>query len=387
MRKAGLMLFVLFIPMLVMAEDARKTVGVADFSATNAPAGEAIALSQLVRSAVVRSNAFVVVDKKNMDKLLAEQAFQQTGCTSQECAVKLGKILNVQKMVVGDYTTLGSVRYLMVHLVDVESGQIEKSTTEKGFSVNDADIVANRIASRLTDTRVQDETALPPVAVNQEPTAANKPHEKWWLSAGAGFSLANGKVTANISKIKNSVGNSMTFNENDPSLQYKRIAPTVMAGFRTPITANKRMGIGFEGAFGSFQMDEPITGPSNNAPLETVSIIPGNVSFGSGTALLYYNTGKFNILGGMEFSRMAIAFSKSTVKIATGERKLPTASTVINSMNIRVGAEYMVNDRFSVEGNLIIAAGAPTGESTNDEYSVKVAMEDIVLRLLARVNF
>lgn len=388
MRKYTGLLLALTVATSSWAADAKKTVAIADFTSTNAPAGESVALSQLVRSAVVRSNAFIVVDKKNMDSLLAEQAFQQTGCTSQECAVKLGKILNVQKMVVGDYTLMGNVRYLMVQLVDVESGQIEKSTTEKGFGPGEADTVANRIASRLTETRVAEEAALPPAAADRETGGANKPYEKWWITAGAGFSLANGKVTADISKVTDGAGNALSFAQKTPQMQYKRIAPTVMAGFRAPITDDKRMGVGCEFSAGSFQMSEPISEPSIGANPETVSIIPGDVSFGSGAALVYYNTGKFNILGGLEYSHMAIGFNKSTVKTATGERSMADAKTTIDSFNVRAGAEYMINNRFSVEGNLIIAAGAPKGESTSKGgYSVTVEMEDIVLRLLARVNF
>ena len=77
------------------AEEAKRvTVAVMDFAAANASAQDAAIVSNFVRMAMVRLGVFAVVDKKNMDRVLQEQAFQQTGCTSQECAVKLGKLLN-----------------------------------------------------------------------------------------------------------------------------------------------------------------------------------------------------------------------------------------------------------------------------------------------------
>src|SRR5690348_3252693 len=128
---------------------AAETIAIMDFTAANASASEAVAVSGFVRNAVVRAGTYTVVDKKNMDKILGEQAFQQTGCTSQECAVKLGKLLNVKKMVVGEYTMLGGTRFLTASLVDVESGRIERSGKIKGFEVGNADEAADQLVEQL----------------------------------------------------------------------------------------------------------------------------------------------------------------------------------------------------------------------------------------------
>jgi len=109
------------------ATEEKQAVAIMDFAASNAPATEASIMADFVRSAMVRSGKFRVVDKKNMESILAEQAFQQTGCTSQECAVKLGKLLNVKKMIVGNYGMLGGIRYMSANLVNVETGEIERS--------------------------------------------------------------------------------------------------------------------------------------------------------------------------------------------------------------------------------------------------------------------
>lgn len=128
----------------------KSTIAIMDFSASNAPTGEAVVLSGFVRSAVVRCGKFRVVDKKNMENILAEQAFQQTGCTSSECAVKLGKILNVNRMVVGEYAVMGGVKFLTGSLVDVESGEIIRTGKVKGFEVGDADQAADKLVEQLT---------------------------------------------------------------------------------------------------------------------------------------------------------------------------------------------------------------------------------------------
>ena len=133
----------------VRAGETDMTVAVLDFEANNASATDAAVLTELVRSALVNTRAIILVDKKNMQAIMAEQAFQQTGCTTDGCAVKLGRLLNVRKIVMGNYSVLGGKRYLMARVVDVETGKVEQSATEKGFDLDSADRAVTALASGL----------------------------------------------------------------------------------------------------------------------------------------------------------------------------------------------------------------------------------------------
>ena len=156
MKQGILAVMMLLSAAISVAEDAPKdqkaakdTVAVMEFTGINASPSEAAVVSEFVRSAVIQSGDFIVVDKKNMDKILAEQAFQQSGCTSDECAVKLGKVLNTQKIIVGSYSMMGQTRFMNARLVDVETGKIEASAKEKGFSPNDADSASESLVAKL----------------------------------------------------------------------------------------------------------------------------------------------------------------------------------------------------------------------------------------------
>ncbi len=128
---------------------AKEVVAIMDLAANNASAGDASVVSEFVRTAAVRIGKYDVVEKKNMERILAEQAFQQTGCTTDECAVKLGKVLNAQKMVVGTYSVFEGTRAITLRLVDVETGKVEKSEMEKGFTPDTVDRAADNAVTRL----------------------------------------------------------------------------------------------------------------------------------------------------------------------------------------------------------------------------------------------
>ena len=125
-------------------------VAILDFKASNTSEADAATNSDFVRSAFVRTGAYSVVDKGNMERILAEQAFQQTGCTESGCAVKLGNLLSVHKVVVGNYSVMDGVKFLTASIVDVETGRIERTGSVKGFAVGDADEAAGNLVAILT---------------------------------------------------------------------------------------------------------------------------------------------------------------------------------------------------------------------------------------------
>jgi len=88
---------------------------------------ETITLGNRLRSMLVKTNAFIVLERGQMDDVLSEQGFQQTGCTTTECAVEMGRLLNVQKMISGTIGKLGKTYTIDLSLIDVQTAQIEKS--------------------------------------------------------------------------------------------------------------------------------------------------------------------------------------------------------------------------------------------------------------------
>jgi len=105
------------------------------------------ALADLLATELVKIRKFDCVDRANLQKVLREQAFQQTGCTEQACAVRLGNLLNVQKIVVGSVSKLGATIILTVNIIDVERGRIDLAERESATALEAfIEKVANLVA-------------------------------------------------------------------------------------------------------------------------------------------------------------------------------------------------------------------------------------------------
>ncbi|MEK7477649.1 MAG: hypothetical protein AAB152_18675 [Candidatus Coatesbacteria bacterium] len=137
------------------AEDTgtKLNVAVADLKPEGVSSSDAAVISELLRAELVMVGTLNVVEKANMDKILAEHAFQQSGCTAQDCAVKLGKILNVRRMIVGSFGKFMNRFYITVRVVDVTTGKVLFSDTERmGVNAEVQDAVhalAGRVAKRM----------------------------------------------------------------------------------------------------------------------------------------------------------------------------------------------------------------------------------------------
>jgi len=105
----------------------QTTVAVLEFETEGLDNISSSALSSIVRREVRNNKEYRLIDRNMMKAVLEEQGFQQSGCVSSECAVQVGELLGVQKMVTGTISALGSLYLVEILILDVGTGLIEKS--------------------------------------------------------------------------------------------------------------------------------------------------------------------------------------------------------------------------------------------------------------------
>ena len=86
------------------------------------------AVTNRFESELLATDSFKIVERRNIDKILKEQGFQQSGaCDNSECSVEIGQLLSVQGIFTGELTKTGKTWSLSVKRTDVGSGQTEFS--------------------------------------------------------------------------------------------------------------------------------------------------------------------------------------------------------------------------------------------------------------------
>lgn len=114
---------------IASSQDYKLVVSILDFKGTDVSEKILKASYQRLETSLIQSNRFTVVDKKERDEVLKEQAFQQSGLCDDECIVDLGKNLGAEYLVVGELIELPGFYQINIKILSVETGETTKKVT------------------------------------------------------------------------------------------------------------------------------------------------------------------------------------------------------------------------------------------------------------------
>lgn len=149
MKKVLTILIMIFFTIPLSAQE-KMRIAIMDFEAKDIPKADALKISELIRNDMINSGSFTVVERAQMDKILNEQGFQQTGCTDISCAVEIGKILSTKKILVGTVMQLGDNIVITGRVVDVEKGTAEFSEKQSAANKNEVFSAVTLFVGNLT---------------------------------------------------------------------------------------------------------------------------------------------------------------------------------------------------------------------------------------------
>ncbi|UCD85450.1 MAG: tetratricopeptide repeat protein, partial [Deltaproteobacteria bacterium] len=79
---------------------------------------------------ITNSRKYKVLGRAHREQLLQGQGLQLKDCVSSECAVRIGQLLDVGKIVTGSISKTGMTYYINAQLVNVKTGVVENAAYE-----------------------------------------------------------------------------------------------------------------------------------------------------------------------------------------------------------------------------------------------------------------
>lgn len=184
---------------------------------------EALTISDVLRSEIIKSDIFNIIERGKVDEVLKEQGFQQTGCTTSECYVAMGQLIGADKLITGSIGKLGERYIVSVRVLDVATGRILKDETAK-FEGKIEKLIDKTIPD-IARSVCMFESAGPVRGVAAAPRAEMRPPSSSVLreKKPKGFLLLryglfiSGAVCASISYLSYRAGNDIYKNEYLPA--------------------------------------------------------------------------------------------------------------------------------------------------------------------------
>ena len=126
--------YLVFLFTFLLAQPGKPTVAVLDFEGQDVSESDVKTLTERMRTEIGNTNAVRLIERKAVEKIMAEQGFQQSGCTSDECAAEVGQLLGVQFMISGSIGKMGKSYTIDAKMFSVATGAAEsmKSITYSG---------------------------------------------------------------------------------------------------------------------------------------------------------------------------------------------------------------------------------------------------------------
>ena len=129
----------------------KPRVAVLDLKAEGVAMTDSSAISGFLITDLSNSDILTVLDRSNVEQILREQQFQRSGCTSQDCVVEIGKILNVNKMISGTVGKFAGEYYIQINFTDVQTSAVDFAENVKFSVLADAQDSCSTLASKILD--------------------------------------------------------------------------------------------------------------------------------------------------------------------------------------------------------------------------------------------
>ncbi len=147
-----LLILFLIIPGILMAKKEKKEkprIAIMDLEAKGVTKNDAEAVADFLRTDLVNTGKFTVIERDRIKDILKEQEMALSGLTETAKAAKIGKLLNCKLIMVGTLSKLGRKYFLNVRVVDVETAETSLGKRESSMQLEDLSEVSRNIASQL----------------------------------------------------------------------------------------------------------------------------------------------------------------------------------------------------------------------------------------------
>ncbi|MDR2126908.1 MAG: CsgG/HfaB family protein [Prevotellaceae bacterium] len=124
---------VMLVPTLyLLAQEKKLRVAVFDTNVSGKGFDESagIIIREMVSSAIVNTDKYIIIERSLIDKIINEQKFSNSGIVDDSQATELGKLAGANKVVLSVLSAAGDRGLLSLKMIDVQSASVESQKTK-----------------------------------------------------------------------------------------------------------------------------------------------------------------------------------------------------------------------------------------------------------------
>ncbi len=131
-KKHLLLLIILGLFSVAYAQEEKLRVAILDptTSGMGMDNGTKLAVQELISAAFVSTGRFIIIERSMIDKIIKEQAFQNSDVADNSQATEIGKLAGANKVVLSAVSMVGGRNMLSIKMIDVMTASIDQQKTK-----------------------------------------------------------------------------------------------------------------------------------------------------------------------------------------------------------------------------------------------------------------
>jgi len=183
----------------LLAAEVRQKIAVMDFEAVNTTADLGEGTAEILRTMLMGTGKYIVVERSMLKEVLKEQKPGLTGAVDQPTAVGIGKVLGVQLVAVGSLVKIGVTYTLNVRFVAVETGEVVLGKNLTASNEQELSGLCGDMVKVLTGEETSPQPIINPIEVQTPKIKSIRAPGHWALGGlypGASLKYVTGGKTA-----------------------------------------------------------------------------------------------------------------------------------------------------------------------------------------------
>ena len=111
-------------------EKTKKRIAVLNFNSTGFKKSVTDGIRDMIEVELYNSGAFEMLERNRLDFILKEQGYEDKNCSESDCAVKIGRVLSADKIIIGSVNGVGGIN-ITIKFVDIKKGNVEYAGIER----------------------------------------------------------------------------------------------------------------------------------------------------------------------------------------------------------------------------------------------------------------
>lgn len=124
MNRLFLLLTLSFFVGFSFAEDELISIAILELIPEGVDSVVAVGLTERLRTEFLSHNDFTCIEQNQMQEILNENGFQDFDCSSNDCAIEIGQLLQVSYVIVGKIGRIGEMHTLHLRIIKVDIGKM-----------------------------------------------------------------------------------------------------------------------------------------------------------------------------------------------------------------------------------------------------------------------